>query len=453
MSRILCSTLYSSEETSDSIEWDEVDKMSTIWFHFFYYTDGRYISTESLWKMLQWATPLPPNSIRMSLRLIWKYSLRGIERLPQLAHSMSFANWRKYLEKPDSGTSHFVLGLMLNDQSHYNKGLSWLRARWLPFLDDADEALASMALSWGISLRYDKGFPCDTSNLIACCKKLASLCDRSAWQWFVFLTQKLIFLIRNSKNEYSKQRALVCIAFVLGHDYYSRSYMLEALSGTMFYRSPAYSSLGPTPLRKTMLGFYIYRHTNAKGQLIHLISPRNRIGLEQQDCKDCTVESKWVYSTCNILVMAAASTIPRDVVPICAGILSNGIKAYITTHPLGLFTFQGDRGETSLLGSEQVDIPILRFVPDSYPRIPNSYQLEAASRVCLDPAELGYGWQFGRYVSRIDEGDLSGGCNETWIAFDLSTDDILAVYTYVHVVHVLLEYGIHIFHQLNAYMQ
>ena len=90
------------------------------------------------------------HSIRMFFSLIWDYPFREIERLPRLAHSMSFTNWRKYLEKPDSGTSHYVLGLILNDQSQHNKGLSRLRVKCLPFLDDADEALAGMSLSWGM---------------------------------------------------------------------------------------------------------------------------------------------------------------------------------------------------------------------------------------------------------------------------------------------------------------
>ena len=137
--------------------------------------------------------------------------------------------------------------------------------------------------------------------------------------------------------------------------------MLDALSRSAFRNTAEYTDLIESTTRTTVLANWIpmssarciHRHCNDQGHLTHIFEPRLGDVKPTHDCNalQCAVEHRLGFLGFDVIWTSVSSEIPSNFVPILAGHLSNGQRAYVAadnayTNPS--FDFVTDRGDAAI---------------------------------------------------------------------------------------------------------
>lgn len=100
--------------------------------------------------------------------------IRIPEKLPKTVQSESFQSWLSGLRNVDNLGSYYLLGQTLSSHAAHGDISCLCGAGW-SFLSAADAALGLIVQEWGPQLDQ---YPCTPDELIACCHKLANVCNR-----------------------------------------------------------------------------------------------------------------------------------------------------------------------------------------------------------------------------------------------------------------------------------
>lgn len=248
-----------------------------------------------------------------------------------------------------------------------------------------------------------------------------------------------------SNDGYLRQRALACARFLMEYNAQTRGNMQESLSRMSFIHDPLFEEIlrMSAEMRKSLnrsvemrkllkisacrnylfglptdfLGSQ-FRHCDVEGRLTHIVNKK----FQFTKCyrKECAKEYELIlYSTSDFSLFWVTPgeevpvVIPKNVIPIVAGYLADGRKAFLPLLSEELVTesnsLEGRRpnGEDGRVSKSNYHAPTkikllcLRYPPDKYPRLfgPNDFMRgEGAGIDATGP----YSWRFTRNLPHLE---------------------------------------------------